>query len=584
MGGTPSERGVITWGGEVPSLYANGGMKTREGSIFGDLGLNIQFVNRDDMNGQFDAYERGQTKWIRGTFGMVGLGIAKRGLCEPTDMSMCPVMVFQETFSKGDHLAAIEEIKTLADLKSKSGKKVRIALNQDGPHMTLLPEILADAKLALDDVEIVWCEELFGPKGPDGAMRKGLADAAFVITSPGLIELTSGGEMDSVGDGTEQSVLGVHLLTSTRERAFSIADTYWVHPDELKTNPDGVRRFALGYLKAMEQVQALQKQHEKAGGSDEFIALMELTAKVFDLPNAEEAYGLFLDAQFVGHTGNVEFLNPGNDHGFNQFAEKTNKAAELYGYATTEVDFQHVPASFWVHPDFREHLKASIDVQVQSRFDKDALQAELDSMDALTFESRRSHFFRVHYEAGQTTFPLKRYGPKFEEALEMARKYPRSALVITGHADPGATLRDYVVASGLQADEDPQTGQKSRYVYVGSGRGESIDIRNTNQVLAEIGLMDSAQIPGGINPKDTARAAMDVSLERAKNVEVQFVQMLEQQGISYDPNQITVRGMGVTSPLIARPTTVDDMSRNRRVEFNFVRVSGEAFTQQDLDF
>jgi hypothetical protein len=319
VGGTPDEMGQIAWGDLVVSLYGNGGLRTREGSIFHDHELNFTLVDRNKMDGQIDAYERGQTKWIRGTFGMVALAIAERGLCDPADMSMCPVMVGQRTFSLGDHVVATEDIKTLADLSGKDGRKVRVALMRKGPHVKLLFELvdevnllLKNQKFTIDDIEIVWCEELFGSKGPDGALRQGRADVAFVITSPGLLELTGNSEDEggpnSVGDGSEQSVLGAHMIASTHERMRSIADTVWVSPQELEENPEGVLAEEVAFWVAWEQVDALEKQHERTGGSDEFIALMDLTGKIVspdDPLNAEGAYGLFQDAQFVGHTGNV---------------------------------------------------------------------------------------------------------------------------------------------------------------------------------------------------------------------------------------------------------------------------------------
>lgn len=41
---------IITWGGDYATIYANGGIQTRPGSIFQKLGLNIKLVKANDLS------------------------------------------------------------------------------------------------------------------------------------------------------------------------------------------------------------------------------------------------------------------------------------------------------------------------------------------------------------------------------------------------------------------------------------------------------------------------------------------------------------------------------------------------------
>ncbi len=74
---TPLPVPFITWGGDAATFLANGGLTTANGTIFKDLGLNIQLTPGDDFVGQVKDYMLGKTPFLRGTMRM--LGQAQRG-------------------------------------------------------------------------------------------------------------------------------------------------------------------------------------------------------------------------------------------------------------------------------------------------------------------------------------------------------------------------------------------------------------------------------------------------------------------------------------------------------------------------
>ncbi len=62
----------ITWGGDVATFHANGGLKTKAGTLFGGHGLNLKLVPGDNFVEQVRRYRSGKSPFLRGTFRMLG--------------------------------------------------------------------------------------------------------------------------------------------------------------------------------------------------------------------------------------------------------------------------------------------------------------------------------------------------------------------------------------------------------------------------------------------------------------------------------------------------------------------------------
>ena len=117
----------ITWGGDIATFYANGGLDTRPGSIFAKQELKLTLTPGDDFVGQVRDYLGGKSPFLRGTVRMLGQASEVIG----SDPSTKPVVILQLSFSGGDHIVSRAGVKTLNDLK-REGKKVRIACQQGG--------------------------------------------------------------------------------------------------------------------------------------------------------------------------------------------------------------------------------------------------------------------------------------------------------------------------------------------------------------------------------------------------------------------------------------------------------------------
>src|SRR5437870_3699795 len=106
----------LFWGGDVASFHANGGIKTKSGSIFDKQGLKLEFTDGNDFEKQVTDYLAGETPFIRGTFSQLGQKCDVLG----KDPRTRPVVILQLTWSQGDHLVSREGLKTLSDLKGKT--------------------------------------------------------------------------------------------------------------------------------------------------------------------------------------------------------------------------------------------------------------------------------------------------------------------------------------------------------------------------------------------------------------------------------------------------------------------------------
>lgn len=137
----PVQVPIITWGGDIATLYANGNSRnTVKTSIFGKLGLNLTLAREDVFAKQVEVYLSGRSPYLRGTRGMINMAAEVAG----KDPRTKPVVIYQLTWSAGgDAMVVKSNIKTTRDLKGKT-----IAVQAYGPHVDYVAKILADAGLS----------------------------------------------------------------------------------------------------------------------------------------------------------------------------------------------------------------------------------------------------------------------------------------------------------------------------------------------------------------------------------------------------------------------------------------------------
>jgi len=576
VGPTPSAASIqtpyITWGGDMATFYANGGLTTKPGSLFQKQGLNLRLVQGDDFVQQVRDYRSGKSPFLRGTFHMIGLASEVIG----ADPRTKGVVILQMTWSAGDHMIARGNLKTVADLKGKT-----IALQQGGPHVGMLDDVLKSARLSWNDIKVVWAKDLTASADSPAELFRKRADidACFAIT-PDMVGLCGG--LHNTGSGAEGTVKGARVLVSTAELSRSIADVYVCRKDFYDANKDLVTKFVAAYLKACEEIVDLRKQHA-ASPSPAYKSLLQMTQDIYGkstIPVLEDADGLLADCTFVGYPGNVAFFTEqGNLHGYEAFHKAALDLAVGRGYARDR--FGLFPSGFdYKSPLFMSYLTRTT-VERQDRFRAEAVREEIEALSAGGgLDDRTILSFTINFEPNQTAFSAEQYGAEFKRVVETADKFGNAVIAIRGHSDPTKTLLDLVKA-GMAKGVLKRSGSSGNYTY--SLNGRPLDLSSTATL---IGLIESGSFDGvpDNNPRETMQSALNLSRSRAEQVRDSVVAYAKAQGMTLDKTQIQPVGVGVREPFIAKPANMDEAKQNMRVEFRILRVQAEAAKPADFDF
>jgi outer membrane protein OmpA-like peptidoglycan-associated protein len=484
------------------------------------------------------------------------------------------VMILQLTWSAGDHLVAREGIRTVADLKGKT-----IVLQQGGPHVGMVDDILRSARLTWDDISVVWAEDLTASdKSPAAIFRARPDIAAAAVISPDMFGMT--GDLLATGTGADGTIKGARVLVSTAEMSRSIADVYMVRKDFYDANPDVVRKFVLGYMQGSEAVVALKKAYEN-GGSQPYVDLLKMAQNIYGkevLPTIEEdAHGLVLDASLVGYPGNVVFFR--DEKALSGFANMRQQALNLaldQGYAAKE--------SPWANNTFAyEQFKSDLTKTDTTRTERFRAEAVVEEIESLTQEGglddRTILAFTINFAPNQTEFKVADYAEEYQRLVELADKYGSAAIAIRGHADPTKTLLD-TVRAGMSKGLIKRTGNRGNYSY--SFKGRPLDLNATKELVK---LIAGGELDGGQhNPRQTMQAARNLSRARAQAVRDSVISFASGKGLYLDQSQVQPVGVGIAEPFIAKPANKGEAAQNMRVEFRLIRVQAETSSDSDFDF
>ncbi len=582
--GSPTwfELPYITWGGEGATFYANGGLKTKPGTIFAKQGLNVTLTKGDNFYLQVKNYMSGKTPFLRGTMSMIGQ--AAELLCR--DARTCPQVFVQISFSRGDHCVATQNIRTISDLKGK-----RIAIQDGGPHPAFLHSILNDAGLTWNDVKVIWTK---GLSDPAKLMKKGKADVAFAIT-PDMLSLIGGA--DKTGTGSEGTVKGAHMLVSTAERNKSIADVYAVRSDFYKAHPNVVTKLAAGHLKGAEQLVEWRKKWEKKNRTSGYKKLLKMTQRIYGtsvIPVLDEAHGLFMDAKFTHHHDNVDFFTRQNNfHGFAMFNKQVTQIAVDLGLASKRVDLKGSPLK-WNSSDFIGYLSET-KVHQAPRFNAVAAQKELEKMsESGKLKKKTVHKFYFLFSPNQDEFSIVEYAETLKKIVELSSSYGGAMMAIIGHADPSMTLINLVKAGmskGTITRNCVGGKFKAHKVRIKSKcvggtfhykfNNRPFDLKATKSVVRAIkaGAFDGV---ASSNPRHSMQSAKNLSHKRAMAFVRAIMAYAKIHNYKLDASQFIAQGMGIREPVIPKPRNTKEAKKNMRVEVRIIIVPSEI--QNDADF
>lgn len=517
--------GIITWGGDIATIYCNGNAKvTMKGSLCDKQGLQLELFREDVFPKQLGMYMSGKTPFLRGTLGQ----IAQAAEVMARDPRTEPIVFFKHTDSYGgDVLVVKESIKSPKDLKGKT-----IAMQAYGPHMEYLSQILRDAGLKPSDVNVKYAKDLTGTnETPGEAFRTDKSvDAAFVI-SPDAGDLTRNASGPHAG--AEKSVKGARILLSTKTANRVIADVYVVRKDFYTANRATVEKFAHALMLSQDALVGVVKNKAKQAA----LYKQTFTAAAKILLDSEqaiaEAEGLYGDAEFAGLKGNVEFFtNANNPRSFQHMSSEIQTSFVGFGLLAKPITMAHAGFDY-------NALKAGVTGAANApteRFDSSAVaQIVTKQQQTGKLDGGELFSFEVTFQPNQSTFPAQQYATAFRRVVELAATYGGAIITVEGHSDPMEYLR-----------------QK------------------------KAGTPDVAM-------RQFEQAAKNLSLSRANAVRDSVVASGRSQGVTIDPSQFAVVGHGVMNPktgvcngIPCAPKSEAEWRSNMRVVFRIISVEAES--------
>lgn len=518
----PMKVPVITWGGDVATIYANGNNRvTQPGSIFSQKGLNIQLVREDNFVRAVEMVISGETPYLRGTLDMVNSALEA---LKAQGIEM--VVVYQLTWSTGGDTIVVrsDAVKTAADLCGKN-----IGAQLYGPHMGYIATVLKDAGCP-NGANIKWMRELTIPpydtKGvavdPMAAMQRDAGLAAVTVISPDMMALTSGG---TVGTGAESSVKAAKLMLSTKTAGRVIADVYAVRKDYLDANRADVQAFVHGLLMAQEELTALFNARQQRQA--EYQNLLRVSAELLrDSSQATaDIEGLLMDATFVGYPGNAQFFGgQGTMRSFEVLTKEAQQALMSFGLMSGSVPLVH---AMWDYNVLAQGLKDTAGV-VAPRFDPVAVERLVKERERTGTTKEGVLFdFNISFQPNQNDFSGDLYRNEFDRVIVLASTYPGAIIIVEGHADPMKYLKE-------QKDGLPQ-----------------------------------------YRLDQTKQAAKNLSLQRAIAVRDSVIAYAKARNLSLDTSQFTAVGAGIERPLYPNPQNEKEWRSNMRVVFQIIQVEAE---------
>jgi len=510
---------IITWGGDIATIYGNGsGKRTAKGSIFAKQGLSYNLQRQDVFSNQVKAYLAGETPFLRGTVGMMSL--ASDALNK--DPRTKPVVFYQMTWSAGgDALVVKNSIKTAKDLKGKS-----IAIQAYGPHVDYLLRLLKDAGLSHTDVKLKWLPDLTGTdNSPMAAFYEKDVDAAFVII-PDALALTSGG---NVGTGAEDSVKGAKILLSTKTANRVIADVYAVRSDYYKANKSEIENLSSALIKSEEALKKLFSN--RTSNSAEYKKMISGAALL--LLDAAEAVsdteGLYADCEFVGAKGNVDFFQSSTyPRRFEKIRNETAQSLRSMGLvqkgelAATTTNFKQLAGGAPVKAETKRFNRSQVSAVVNKR----QQQGTLSDGEIFSFE--------VFFKPNQNSFSADLYAEEFAKVVNLASIYGGAIITIEGHSDPMGYLR------------------------AKKGKSNAVVLNRIKQ------------------------SAKNLSISRASEVRNEIISYATSKSVALDESQFEPLGLGISQPNTGicgtdpcAPKNEKEWRSNMRVVFRLIQIEAE---------
>ena len=534
---------LITWAADGVTVAANNGLDPVSGSPLAvAVGRPVKLEVIDDFDQQVQNYISGKSPFLRGTADMIAL-VAQT--LKNVDPSLEPVVIFQLSTSTGADGFVAKDISQVADLKGKT-----IVTQINGPHLSLIGNMLKDAGLSAHDVTIKFVHDITA--APDWNSSKPATDPANAFRldpqlsgaaciSPDIFALTGGTE----GNGKEGTVKGARPIFTTKTASKIIFDVYAVRRDFLEHSPNIVKGFRDKHLQEQEYFLSEIENIEKKTSADKdrvnkFKTLCKPLAKIFNQDEgAVNDYILWVgsDLQLAGRAGNAEFFDENNPVGFQATTTRIQTFFKELGLISS-------PVTVAVSKPGSGPVTASV-----------PMNAPLNTTGGKVLFS-----YAFRFPAQTSEINWRDYQDVFAQIHEIVSRYGGAGIELRGHADN--FFYNFVTAKIAQG--------KTTY----------------QRRIEDTQNFETLPLP---KPEDILKDADSLSLARAEAVKVAYQRYVQEnfktRAADVNVSRFNTKGMGVNDPLVRNPVTPEERAKNMRTEMFIVAVESELpsrFGKDDL--
>jgi len=534
---------LITWAPDGVTVTLNGGLEANPNSpLARALGRPAELKVLDEFDKQIADYVSGKSPFLRGTADMIALA---SDALKKKDPGLEPVVFLQLSTSTGADGFVGVDLGSLEDLKGKA-----IALQRNGPHLSLVGNMLKDAGLEPQDVTLKFVPEITAPPGwepgdvaldPANALRRDPELAGAAMIYPDILATTGGG----VGTGQEGTVKGARAVFTTKTANNVIFDVYAVRKDFLGKHPEVVEAFRSAHIEAQENfLKELENVARKGDANRAELEAFKETCRPLSAIFMQDAaavndYILWVgvDARLAGRSGNAKFFDPGNPVGLRATTDRIQEFFLALGLIESPIEIA------FLKPEAVTDAPAAEARQVFRN--AAAVRKAAEAADASTL-----YEYVFNFPASTSDISWQDYPDVFSKIHETVSRYGGAIVQLRGHADN--FFANFVAAkrkSGAETYERRVPGTDEYREYP---------------------LPKYEEIVNDANTLSYSRA---FAVKRAYAAYVR-----EQLGLSpaeIDLSRFDVRGMGISDPVTPNPQTPEERSKNMRGEMVIIAAEAE---------
>lgn len=546
---------LITWAADGVTVSANGGLDANPNSpLARALGRPVKLEVIDDFDQQVQNYVAGKSAFLRGTADMIAL-VAQA--LKNVDPNLEPVVVLQLSTSTGADGFVAKNLSTLADLKGKT-----LVTQINGPHLSLIGNMLKDAGLQPGDVQIKFVKQITADPGykanapaedPANAFRKDPSLTGAACISPDILALTAGG---TTGTGLEGTVKGARPIFTTKTASSIIFDTYAVRRDFLGAHPELVEAFRETHLRQQEMFMDELANIKKGRDADKkrvanFKTLCRPLAKIFNQDeNAVSDYIIWVgsDLQLAGRAGNAKFFDDASPVGFRATTTRIQEFFQGLGLIESPTTIAYNRPALAERSAAGETVAKPTPAPSAAKPAFASTQAVRKAADSAGANVMYRYTFK--FPAQVSEIKWQDYPDVFSKINETVSRYGGAVVQLRGNADN--FFYNFVQAKQAQG----QTTYQRR--IAGTDKFETLPLPKPEELLND---------------------ANKLSYSRAFAVKKAYAEYVR-ENLHLGPDEVDlsrfdVKGMGITDPVTKNPQTPEQRAGNMRGEMVIIAAESE---------